>query len=85
MRLAERRELYISSNGDRWDVARDENGKLCVVHVANEASGGRVSVADIGTFLSTRHNLGPEHQALIHLLRAGALNFDSSLTDIMDA
>jgi hypothetical protein len=74
MKLRERRKLYASSNGDRWEVARDDNYKLCVVHVPNEASGGKATVIDIGTFLSARHNLGPEHHALIKLLRAGTLN-----------
>jgi hypothetical protein len=76
MKLRERRELYASSNGDRWEVGRDVNYKLCVVHLPNGASGGKPTVFDIGTFLSARHNLGPEHHALIKLLRAGTLNFE---------
>lgn len=76
MQFKEKRELYVSPNGDRWDVCRDAENKLQVVHRANDASGGNVSVMDVGTFLSTRRNLGPEHQALIHLLRSGSLNAD---------
>jgi len=79
MKVIERRELYVSQNGDRWDVVRNGEGKLQVVHRANEASGGKVSVMDIGTFLSSHHNKGPEHQALIHLLRTGSLNADVPL------
>jgi hypothetical protein len=76
MKLQELRELYVSPNGDRWDVGRDSSGRLQVVHRANEASGGSVTLLDIGTFLTMRHNLGPEHQALIHLLRSGSLDSD---------
>jgi hypothetical protein len=65
MKLQELRELYVSPNGDRWDVGRDSSGRLQVVH----------TLLDIGTFLSMRHNLGPEHQALIQLLRSGSLDW----------
>jgi len=62
------RELYCSSNGDRWFLARDPaTGNVFVRHEANVASGGRVSEIDIGAFLSggERH---PEHQALLRLI-----------------
>ena len=72
--LTDRRELYVSENGDRWDVCRDASGKLEVVHSANQASGGAVSTMDFATFLAQRHNLGPEHQALLSLLRSGSLD-----------
>ena len=65
---AEKRELYSSSNGDRWFLVRKpETGRLFVRHEANIPSGGRVTDVDIGPFLSEgpRH---PEHQALLHLI-----------------
>ena len=64
----EKRELYSSTNGDRWFPARDfATGNVFIRHEANIPSGGRVREIDIGTFLGggERH---PEHQALLHLL-----------------
>ena len=72
MRLEKERELYVSSNGDRWDVGRDKGGSLVVVHRPNPSSGGNISATDIGMFLATGEH-GPEHQALMRLLKAGEL------------
>lgn len=64
----ETRELYSSSNGDRWYLARDiESGQVFVQHVPNAASGGRPSHIEIGAFLG-RGGQGPEHQALLRLI-----------------
>ena len=49
----QRRELYRSSNGDRWLLARDiESGEVFVRHEANLASGGQRTHIEIGAFLS---------------------------------
>ena len=61
------RELYGSSNGDRWYLARDEDGRVFIRHVPNAASGGRPTHIEIGTFLS-RGGQGPEHQELLRLI-----------------
>jgi hypothetical protein len=62
------RLFYESSNGDAWSVARNPmTGALVVTHTPNAASGGNVSHIDVETFLSN-DALGPEHQALRHLL-----------------
>ena len=57
------KELYSSSNGDRWLLCKDESGRVFVVHQANVPSGGKISRIELGTFLS-RGN-GPEQQALL--------------------
>ena len=63
----ESRELYRSSNGDRWRLARDpDSGRVFILHEPNLASGGRTSQIDIGTFLAADH--GPEHQELLRLI-----------------
>jgi hypothetical protein len=63
------RELYHSSNGDRWHLARDpESGRVFVRHEPNRASGGQASDMDLGTFLARGD--GPEQQALRRLLQA---------------
>jgi len=63
-----RRELYRSSNGDRWLLARDtESGEVFVRHEANPASGGQSTHIDIGTFLFQGGH-GPEHQELLRLI-----------------
>ena len=62
------RELYASSNGDRWFLARDPgSGRVFVRHEPNIASGGRRAEIEIGEFLA-RGGQGPEHQALLRLI-----------------
>jgi hypothetical protein len=63
----ETRELYRSSSGDRWHLARDpDSGRVFVVHEPNLASGGRTSRIEISAFLAGDH--GPEHQELLRLI-----------------
>jgi ketosteroid isomerase-like protein len=63
----ETRELYRSSSGDRWQLARDsESGRVFIVHEPNIASGGQTSHIEIGPFLTGGH--GPEHQELLRLI-----------------
>jgi hypothetical protein len=63
----DRREFYVSSNGDRWYLYREADGEVAVLHQPNEASGGKPSKQSISMFLSTI-NRGPEHQALRALI-----------------
>jgi len=45
------RELYRSSNGDRWLLVRAAvDGEVFVRHMPNAASGGQSSDIDIGDF-----------------------------------
>jgi hypothetical protein len=60
------RELYFSSNGDRWYLCRDAD-RAVVVHVPNVSSGGQVERLEIGEFLA-RGGGGPEHQELLRLI-----------------
>jgi hypothetical protein len=61
------RELYHSSNGDRWYLARDPDaGRVFVRHQANLSSGGHVADIDVGVFLS--QGKGPEQQELLRLI-----------------
>ena len=62
------RELYASSNGDRWHLVRaPDSGDVFVRHTANAASGGQVVDLAIPVFLGLgRH--GPEHQELWRLI-----------------
>ena len=62
----QRRKLYGSSNGDAWYLCRGRDGKIVVLHEANQASGGHSSQAEVGKFLST--GKGPEQQALLQLI-----------------
>ena len=63
------RELYASSNGDRWDLVVDATtGHTLVRHTANEPSGGHVVDMALPIFLSLDSG-GPEHQALWTLIR----------------
>ncbi|MBV8738484.1 MAG: hypothetical protein JO007_14725 [Alphaproteobacteria bacterium] len=62
------RELYSSSNGDRWFLGRDPGtGDVFIRHEPNCLSGGQPSHIDIGAFLS-RGPRNPEHRALLQLI-----------------
>ncbi len=66
------KEFALSSNGDRWSLARDEkDGIAYVIHKANEPSGGAVTRIEISDFLKGAP-AAPEHQALLCLLGAVA-------------
>jgi hypothetical protein len=60
------RELYCSSNGDRWYLVRDAD-RVSVVHVPNVSSGGRIEHLELREFLATGGG-GPEHQELLRLI-----------------
>jgi len=61
------KELYHSSNGDRWYLARDpDTGQVFVKHQANLPSGGHVADIEVGVFLS--QGKGPEQQELLQLI-----------------
>jgi hypothetical protein len=62
------RELYSSSNGDRWLLAREpESGRVFVRHIPNESSGGKVTDIEICGFLCER-SYGPQHMELLRLI-----------------
>jgi hypothetical protein len=62
------RTLYLSSNGDRWLLAREtDSGRVFVRHQANLPSGGRVTDLDVGAFLAAGPP-GPQHQELLRLI-----------------
>jgi hypothetical protein len=64
----ETRELYRSSNGDRWLLARDPaTGEVFIRHEPNRSSGGQPSHIEIAAFLS-RGPRNPEHLALLQLI-----------------
>jgi hypothetical protein len=61
------RELYSSSNGDRWFLVHTPaSNEVLIKHSPNPASGGRHSLSDIGEFLAQGH--GPQHVALLRLI-----------------
>lgn len=78
-----RRELYASSNGDRWFLARDtRSDRPYILHEPNKASGGLPQEIDVGSFLVTGGG-GPEHQELLRLI--GTLAEEGTLIEQPDA
>jgi hypothetical protein len=66
--MAHAREIYSSSNGDRWLLTYDPDAnRVSVRHEPNPASGGRPSITDIAVFLS-RNLHAAERQALLRLI-----------------
>jgi hypothetical protein len=59
------RELYKSSNGDRW-LLHSEAGAAYIIHEPNRSSGGNVSRSSPAAFLAAGN--GPEQQALLSLI-----------------
>ena len=64
--MKDTRELYSSSNGDRWHLCRNTSGKVFVLHQANIPAGGRTSQIELGDFLARGY--GPEQQALLQMI-----------------
>jgi hypothetical protein len=61
------RELYHSSNGDRWYLVRDPDfERVFIRHQANLPSGGHTADIEIGAFLNRGGN--PEHRELLRLI-----------------
>jgi hypothetical protein len=74
------RELYRSSNGDRWSLIRDDpSGQVLILHEPNAASGGRPSRLEVGDFL-VRDAHGPQHAELLRLIATliGKIDGDGS-------
>jgi hypothetical protein len=64
---ATEREIYRSSNGDRWYLVQEPGSDRGYVrHQPNPASGGQSSLTDVRAFLAEGH--GPQHEALLRLL-----------------
>ena len=61
------REIYLSENGDKWFLCRDEDGRVFVLHKANVSSGGTATKIELGDFLG-RGKAAPELQALARLI-----------------
>jgi len=61
------RELYHSSNGDRWTLCSEDDGRVFVRHEANLPSGGTFTQIELSDFLSHGKG-GPEQQALLALI-----------------
>jgi hypothetical protein len=59
------REIYVSSNGDRWLLVKDGD-RAFVRHVPNPSSGGHASDIELEAFLVTNRN-SPQGQALIQM------------------
>ncbi|EHL97484.1 hypothetical protein HMPREF9946_00116 [Acetobacteraceae bacterium AT-5844] len=63
----ESRELYDSSNGDRWYLVREpRSGRVFIRHEPNLASGGDTELIEVADFL--RRGAGPEQEELLRLI-----------------
>ena len=64
----EAKELYTSSNGDRWLLVRyPDTQEVLIKREPNAASGGKSSHTTIGEFLRSGAH-GPEHTVLLNLI-----------------
>ena len=66
--MVQSRQLYQSSNGDRWSIVRGpDNQRPFVRHEPNPSSGGEARDIEVGEFLASGGN-GPEKQELLRLI-----------------
>ena len=66
------RELYVSSNGDKWEITEDDDKRLFIRHTPNEASGGRQRILTVESFLESGQ-VGPQQEAIKKLIENGDL------------
>jgi hypothetical protein len=66
------RELYVSSSGDKWEVAEDDDERLFIRYTSNVASDGRQSIMTLASFLQP-DQAGPQQDALNKLIEGGHL------------
>jgi hypothetical protein len=60
------RQIYISENGDRWLLCREEGGRVYVLHEQTYHQAEPLQKSK-SAFLSTGKR-GPEHQSLLRLI-----------------
>jgi hypothetical protein len=65
--MEKHREIYLSENGDRWLLCRDDGARVYIEHRANLSSGGKQTSIEIGDFLRAGR-AGPEHQAFVRMI-----------------
>lgn len=64
------REIYNSSNGDRWVLVGNGLSRNIVVrHIPAPSSGGKTSETDLGAFLSS-NAASPQGQNLLQMIWA---------------
>lgn len=73
------RELYVSANGDKWEITEDDDKRLFIRHTPNEASGGRQRILTIDEFLEPGQS-GPQQEPLKKLIEDGELFIDPART-----
>ena len=66
------RELYVSSNGDKWELTEDDEKHFFIRQTPNEASGRRQSIMTLAAFLLPDQG-GPPQQVLRDLIERGDL------------
>jgi hypothetical protein len=60
-------DIYLSSNGDRWQLIEDSFGRRLVRHEPNPASGGQATEIPVEDFIAV-NGPGPEYEALRRML-----------------
>jgi len=73
------RELYVSPNGDKWEITEDDDKRLFIRHTPNEASGGRQRILTTDSFLTSEHS-GPQQEAFKKLVEDGELFINPART-----
>ena len=73
------RQLYVSSNGEKWELTEDDEKRFFIRHTPNEASGGRQSIMTLATFLQP-DQAGPQQQVLRDLIERGELVLNPTST-----
>lgn len=79
MILVTLRELYVNSNGDKWEITEDDDKRLFIRHTPKEPSGGSQRILTIESFLTPEHS-GPQQEAIKKLIENGELFINPART-----
>ena len=66
-------ELYVNSDGDKWELTEDDEERLFIRYTPNAASGGIQRISTMEAFLSPEQQ-GPPQDAVKKLIDRGELS-----------
>ncbi len=79
MILVQIRELYVSDDGQKWDITEDDDKRLFIRYTPKPASGGWQRILTVESFLSPEHS-GPQQDAFKKLVEDGDLFINPART-----
>jgi hypothetical protein len=79
MILVQVRELYVSDEGEKWEITEDDDKRLFIRYTPKLASGGWQRILTVDPFLSPEHS-GLQQEAFKKLVEDGELFINPART-----